>query len=101
MTGCWGPFHSRPPTMGHESIEITRRIYAGDWREVEEPNALVLQQLARLGSAGEQRAARECCPNAAVEGVRSRCLEDSICEISSAGGILFESGQVNGGRVGR
>jgi hypothetical protein len=30
-----------------------RRIYAGDWREVEERNALVLRQLAR--AAGDRR----------------------------------------------
>jgi integrase len=35
--------------MGHENIETTRRIYAGDWREAEERNALVLRQLAEAG----------------------------------------------------
>jgi integrase len=35
--------------MGHANIETTRRIYAGDWREAEERNALVLRQLAEAG----------------------------------------------------
>jgi integrase len=35
--------------MGHASIETTRRIYAGDWREAEERNAVVLRQLAEAG----------------------------------------------------
>ena len=35
--------------MGHANIETTRRIYAGDWREAEERNALVLRQLADAG----------------------------------------------------
>ena len=35
--------------MGHANIETTRRIYAADWREVEERNALVLKQLAEAG----------------------------------------------------
>jgi hypothetical protein len=33
----------------HTNIETTRRIYAGDWREAEERNALVLRQLAGAG----------------------------------------------------
>jgi integrase len=32
--------------MGHANIETTRRIYAGDWREAEERNELLLRQLA-------------------------------------------------------
>jgi hypothetical protein len=35
--------------MGHANIETTRRICAGDWREAEERNALVLRQLAEAG----------------------------------------------------
>jgi integrase len=35
--------------LGHKSIDTTRRIYAGDWREAEERNALVLRQLAHAG----------------------------------------------------
>jgi integrase/recombinase XerD len=35
--------------MGHANIETTRRIYAGDSREAEERNALVLRQLAEAG----------------------------------------------------
>jgi integrase len=35
--------------MGHANIETTRRIYAGDWREAEERNALVLRQMADAG----------------------------------------------------
>jgi integrase len=35
--------------MGHTNIETTRRIYAGDWREAEERNALLLRQLADAG----------------------------------------------------
>jgi integrase len=35
--------------MGHANIETTRRIYAGDWREAEERNAIVLRQLAVAG----------------------------------------------------
>ena len=35
--------------LGHSNIETTRRIYAGDWREAEERNALVLPQLAEAG----------------------------------------------------
>jgi integrase len=35
--------------MGHANIETTRRIYAGDWREADEVNALVLRQLAEAG----------------------------------------------------
>ena len=35
--------------LGHSNIETTRRIYAGDWREAEERNALVLRQLAEAG----------------------------------------------------
>jgi integrase len=35
--------------MGHANIETTRRIYAGEWREAEERNALVLRQLAEAG----------------------------------------------------
>lgn len=35
--------------MGHSNIETTRRIYAGDWREAEERNALVLRQLIGAG----------------------------------------------------
>jgi integrase len=35
--------------MGHANTETTRRIYAGDWREAEERNALVLRQLADAG----------------------------------------------------
>jgi integrase len=35
--------------MGHANIETTRRIYAGDWREAEERNAIVLRQLAEAG----------------------------------------------------
>jgi integrase len=34
---------------GHASIETTRRVYAGDWREAEERNAVVLRQLAAAG----------------------------------------------------
>lgn len=35
--------------MGHSNIETTRRIYAGDWREAEERNEIVLRQLADAG----------------------------------------------------
>jgi integrase len=35
--------------LGHASIETTRRIYAAEWREAEERNALVLRQLAEAG----------------------------------------------------
>jgi hypothetical protein len=35
--------------LGHKNIEITRRLYAADWREAEERNALVLRQLADAG----------------------------------------------------
>jgi integrase len=35
--------------MGHANIETTRRIYAGDWREAEERNELLLRQLAEAG----------------------------------------------------
>jgi hypothetical protein len=35
--------------MGHANIETTRRIYAGDWREASERNALVLRQMADAG----------------------------------------------------
>ena len=35
--------------MGHANIEPTRRIYAGDWREAGERNAIVLRQLAEAG----------------------------------------------------
>jgi integrase len=35
--------------MGHANIETTRRIYAGDWREAENRNAIVLRQLAEAG----------------------------------------------------
>jgi integrase len=35
--------------LGHANIEITRRVYAGDWREAEERNELVLRQLAEAG----------------------------------------------------
>jgi integrase len=35
--------------MGHANIETTRRIYAGDWREAEERNGLVLRRLAEAG----------------------------------------------------
>jgi integrase len=35
--------------MGHANIETTRRIYAGDWREADERNAVVLRQLADAG----------------------------------------------------
>jgi integrase len=32
--------------MGHADISITRRLYAEDWREADERNAIVLRQLA-------------------------------------------------------
>lgn len=35
--------------LGHKNIEITRRLYAADWRGAEERNALVLRQLAEAG----------------------------------------------------
>jgi hypothetical protein len=35
--------------MGHSNIDITRRIYADDWREAEERNELVLRGLADAG----------------------------------------------------
>jgi integrase len=35
--------------MGHANIATTRRLYAADWREAEERNALVLRQLADAG----------------------------------------------------
>jgi integrase len=35
--------------LGHKNIEITRRLYAADWREAEERNALLLRQLADAG----------------------------------------------------
>jgi integrase len=35
--------------MGHANIAVTRRLYADDWREAEERNAVVLRQLAEAG----------------------------------------------------
>jgi hypothetical protein len=35
--------------LGHANIEVTRRIYEGEWREAEERNELVLRQLAEAG----------------------------------------------------
>ena len=35
--------------MGHANIETTRRVYAGDWREAEQRNEVVLRQLADAG----------------------------------------------------
>ena len=35
--------------MGHANIATTRRVYAADWREAEERNALVLRQLTEAG----------------------------------------------------
>jgi integrase len=35
--------------LGHANIEITRRLYAADWRQAEERNKLVLRQLADAG----------------------------------------------------
>jgi integrase len=35
--------------LGHTSIETTRRIYAADWRDAEERNAIILDQLAAAG----------------------------------------------------
>jgi integrase len=35
--------------MGHANIATTRRLYAADWREAEERNAIVLAQLAEAG----------------------------------------------------
>lgn len=35
--------------MGHSDISITRRLYADDWREADERNAIVLRQLAEAG----------------------------------------------------
>jgi integrase len=35
--------------MGHANIETTRRIYADDWRDANERNAVVLRQLADAG----------------------------------------------------
>ena len=35
--------------LGHANIATTRRLYAADWREAEERNALVLRQLAEAG----------------------------------------------------
>jgi integrase len=35
--------------LGHRDIATTRRLYAADWREAEERNALVLRQLADAG----------------------------------------------------
>jgi integrase len=35
--------------MGHADISITRRLYAEDWREADERNAVVLRQLADAG----------------------------------------------------
>jgi integrase len=35
--------------LGHTNIATTRRLYAADWREAEERNALVLRQLADAG----------------------------------------------------
>jgi integrase len=35
--------------MGHADISITRRLYAEDWREADERNAIVLRQLADAG----------------------------------------------------
>jgi integrase len=35
--------------MGHSDIATTRRLYAADWREAEERNALVLRGLADAG----------------------------------------------------
>jgi hypothetical protein len=34
---------------GHKNIAITRRLYAADWRDAEERNAIVLRQLAEAG----------------------------------------------------
>jgi integrase len=44
--------------MGHANIETTRRIYAADWREADERNAIVLRQLAEAG-IGQWSSARE------------------------------------------
>lgn len=35
--------------MGHSNIGVTRRLYADDWREAEERNSVLLQQLADAG----------------------------------------------------
>jgi integrase len=35
--------------MGHGDISITRRLYAEDWREADERNAVVVRQLADAG----------------------------------------------------
>jgi hypothetical protein len=35
--------------MGHADISIARRLYAVDWREADEPNGIVLRQLADAG----------------------------------------------------
>jgi hypothetical protein len=35
--------------LGHKNIAITRRLYAADWRDAEERNAIVLRQLAEAG----------------------------------------------------
>jgi integrase len=35
--------------LGHANIEITRRLYAADWRDAEERNTLLLRQLADAG----------------------------------------------------
>jgi integrase len=35
--------------MGHKNIETTRRVYADEWREVEDRNTIVLRQLAEAG----------------------------------------------------
>ena len=35
--------------MEHANIETTRRIYAGDWREAEERNEVLMRQLAEAG----------------------------------------------------
>lgn len=35
--------------MGHANIEVTRRLYAGEFRSVEERNEVLLAQLAEAG----------------------------------------------------
>jgi hypothetical protein len=35
--------------LGHASIDVARRLYAADWRDAKERNAVALRELARAG----------------------------------------------------
>jgi integrase len=52
--------------LGHASIDVTRRLYAADWRDAQERNAIVLRQLAEAGIGQELRNLPESCPGPAT-----------------------------------